>query len=75
MSVKKEANSLHDLVDGSSEATDTGGFVCLSAAANKAGALLCLGVLHLGSIHGSIVKKSQYLVQLLWKIEIHGLTS
>ncbi len=36
----KEANSLHDLVDKSSAATHTGGFVSLSTVASKARALL-----------------------------------
>ena len=36
---KKEANSLHALVDRSSEATDTGGFFSLSTVANKARAM------------------------------------
>ncbi len=39
LSVKKEANSLQALVDNSSEATDTGGFVSLSTMANKTRAL------------------------------------
>ena len=37
--MKKEAKSLHALVDRNSEATDTGGLVSLSTVANKARAL------------------------------------
>lgn len=38
--MKKEANSLQALVESSSGATDTGGFVSLSTVVNKARALL-----------------------------------